>query len=96
MNFLSRNKVLEGARGKGRGRMEECEQNNTSILSQPTAQHRLFFMFLELLLKAAWGGKKQIVVSLCVTSSSFLRAGPKRSGSDAFARRPLRSSVPGG
>lgn len=55
MNFLSRNKVLEGARGKGTGRMGECEPNNASILSLPRGWHRLFFMFLELLLKAVRG-----------------------------------------
>lgn len=69
MNFLSRNKVLEGARGKGRGRMGECEPNNASILSLLRGRHHLFFMFLKLLLKAVPGGKKQIVVSFCVMSS---------------------------
>lgn len=69
MNFLSRNKVLEGVQGKGKGRMGECEPNNASILSPPRGWHSLFFMFLELLLKAVWGGKKQIVVSFCVMSS---------------------------
>jgi len=69
MNFLSRNKVLEGARGKGKGRMGECEPNNASILSLLRGWHRLFSMFLELLLKAVQGGKKQILVSFCVTSS---------------------------
>lgn len=68
MNFLSRNKVLEGARRKGTGRMGECEPNNASILSLPRGWHSLFFVFLELLLKAVWGGKKQIVVFFGVMS----------------------------
>lgn len=77
VNFLTRNKVLEGARGKGRGRIGECEPNNALILSPPRSWHWLFFMFLQLPLKALQGGKKQIVASFCVMSSSFLRAGPK-------------------
>lgn len=68
MDFLSRNKVLEGVREKGKGRMGECEPNNASILSPPRGWHCLFFMIFKLLLKAVWGGKKQIVVSFCVTS----------------------------
>lgn len=58
MNFLSRNKVLAGVQGKGRGRMGECEPNNALFLSLTRGWHCLFFMFLELLLKAVWGGKK--------------------------------------
>lgn len=69
MNFLSRNKVLEGAQGKGREEWGSVNQTMLRFCPRRGAGIGLFFMFLELLLKAVWGGKKQIVFPFCVMSS---------------------------